>query len=83
MGSGNKIAYGVHPNDPTLIGPYDFAQRSRAVSSPTIIVAEDHPMFRAALVLTLRRLMPEYEHEAGAARRPRLREGDHSARRAS
>jgi DNA-binding NarL/FixJ family response regulator len=29
------------------------------VSSPTIIVAEDHPMFRAALVLTLRRLMPE------------------------
>ena len=29
------------------------------MSSPTIIVAEDHPMFRAALVLTLRRLMPE------------------------
>jgi DNA-binding NarL/FixJ family response regulator len=29
------------------------------VNSPTIIVAEDHPMFRAALVLTLRRLMPE------------------------
>jgi DNA-binding NarL/FixJ family response regulator len=25
---------------------------------PTIIVAEDHPMFRAALVLTVRRLMP-------------------------
>jgi RNA polymerase sigma factor (sigma-70 family) len=30
-----------------------------AVNSPTIIVAEDHPMFRAALVLTLRRLMPD------------------------
>lgn len=30
-----------------------------AVNSATIIVAEDHPMFRAALVLTLRRLMPE------------------------
>jgi DNA-binding NarL/FixJ family response regulator len=30
-----------------------------AVHAPTIIVAEDHPMFRAALVLTLRRLMPE------------------------
>src|ERR1700688_4509564 len=30
-----------------------------AVNSPTIIVAEDHPMFRAALVLTVRRLMPE------------------------
>jgi DNA-binding NarL/FixJ family response regulator len=30
-----------------------------AVNSPTIIVAEDHPMFRAALVLTLKRLMPE------------------------
>jgi DNA-binding NarL/FixJ family response regulator len=29
------------------------------VNSPSIIVAEDHPMFRAALVLTLRRLMPE------------------------
>jgi DNA-binding NarL/FixJ family response regulator len=29
------------------------------MSSPTIIVAEDHPMFRAALVLTLGRLMPE------------------------
>jgi DNA-binding NarL/FixJ family response regulator len=29
------------------------------VNSPTVIVAEDHPMFRAALVLTLRRLMPE------------------------
>ena len=29
------------------------------VNSPTIIVAEGHPMFRAALVLTLRRLMPE------------------------
>jgi DNA-binding NarL/FixJ family response regulator len=29
------------------------------VSSPAIIVAEDHPMFRAALALTLRRLMPE------------------------
>jgi DNA-binding NarL/FixJ family response regulator len=28
-------------------------------STPTIIVAEDHPMFRAALVLTLKRLMPE------------------------
>jgi DNA-binding NarL/FixJ family response regulator len=27
-------------------------------TSPTIIVAEDHPMFRAALVLTVRRLMP-------------------------
>jgi DNA-binding NarL/FixJ family response regulator len=29
------------------------------VNSSTVIVAEDHPMFRAALVLTLRRLMPE------------------------
>jgi DNA-binding NarL/FixJ family response regulator len=29
------------------------------VNAPTIIVAEDHPMFRAALVLTLRRLLPE------------------------
>jgi DNA-binding NarL/FixJ family response regulator len=29
------------------------------VNTPTIIVAEDHPMFRAALVLTLKRLMPE------------------------
>jgi DNA-binding NarL/FixJ family response regulator len=29
------------------------------VSSPTIVIAEDHPMFRGALVLTLRRLMPE------------------------
>jgi DNA-binding NarL/FixJ family response regulator len=29
------------------------------VSSPTIIIAEDHPMFRGALALTLRRLMPE------------------------
>jgi DNA-binding NarL/FixJ family response regulator len=29
------------------------------VNSPTIIVAEDHPMFRAALVLTVKRLMPE------------------------
>jgi DNA-binding NarL/FixJ family response regulator len=29
------------------------------VNAPTIIVAEDHPMFRAALVLTLRRLMPD------------------------
>jgi DNA-binding NarL/FixJ family response regulator len=29
------------------------------VNPSTIIVAEDHPMFRAALVLTLRRLMPE------------------------
>jgi DNA-binding NarL/FixJ family response regulator len=29
------------------------------VSSPTIIVAEDHPMFRAALVLTVSRLMPD------------------------
>ena len=29
------------------------------MSSPAIIVAEDHPMFRAALALTLRRLMPE------------------------
>ena len=29
------------------------------MNSPTIIVAEDHPMFRAALVLTLKRLMPE------------------------
>jgi hypothetical protein len=28
-------------------------------NTPTIIVAEDHPMFRAALVLTLKRLMPE------------------------
>jgi DNA-binding NarL/FixJ family response regulator len=27
-------------------------------TAPTIIVAEDHPMFRAALVLTVRRLMP-------------------------
>jgi DNA-binding NarL/FixJ family response regulator len=29
------------------------------VTSPTIIVAEDHPMFRAALVLTVRRLIPD------------------------
>jgi DNA-binding NarL/FixJ family response regulator len=29
------------------------------VISPTIIIAEDHPMFRGALALTLRRLMPE------------------------
>jgi DNA-binding NarL/FixJ family response regulator len=29
------------------------------MSSPTIIIAEDHPMFRGALALTLRRLMPE------------------------
>ena len=29
------------------------------MNSPTIIVAEDHPMFRAALVLTVRRLMPD------------------------
>ncbi len=28
------------------------------MSSPTVIVAEDHPMFRAALVLTVSRLMP-------------------------
>ena len=27
--------------------------------SPTIIIAEDHPMFRGALALTVRRLMPE------------------------
>lgn len=27
--------------------------------SPTIIIAEDHPMFRGALALTLRRLMPD------------------------
>jgi DNA-binding NarL/FixJ family response regulator len=33
--------------------------RGEAVISPTIIIAEDHPMFRGALVLTLRRLMPE------------------------
>lgn len=30
-----------------------------ALNSPAIIVAEGHPMFRAALVLTLRRLMPD------------------------
>ena len=29
------------------------------MSAPTIVIAEDHPMFRAALVLTLRRLVPE------------------------
>jgi DNA-binding NarL/FixJ family response regulator len=29
------------------------------VSSPTIVIAEDHPMFRGALGLTVRRLMPE------------------------
>ena len=29
------------------------------MSSPTIVIAEDHPMFRGALALTLRRLMPE------------------------
>jgi len=29
------------------------------MSVPTIIIAEDHPMFRGALALTLRRLMPE------------------------
>ena len=28
------------------------------MSSPTIIIAEDHPMFRGALALMLRRLMP-------------------------
>src|SRR6204780_3426068 len=34
------------------------AQKSMT-TPPIIIVAEDHPMVRAALVLTLRRLMPE------------------------
>lgn len=29
------------------------------MSSPTIVIAEDHPMFRGALGLTVRRLMPE------------------------
>lgn len=29
------------------------------MSAPTIVIAEDHPMFRGALTLTLRRLMPE------------------------
>ena len=29
------------------------------MSAARIIIAEDHPMFRAALVITLRRLMPE------------------------
>ena len=29
------------------------------MSAPTIVIAEDHPMFRGALALTLRRLMPE------------------------
>lgn len=29
------------------------------MSPPTIVIAEDHPMFRGALALTLRRLMPE------------------------
>ena len=29
------------------------------MSGPTIVIAEDHPMFRGALALTLRRLMPE------------------------
>jgi DNA-binding NarL/FixJ family response regulator len=42
---------------------YDAAQnhalRKNHLNSPTIIVAEDHPMFRAALVLTVKRLMPE------------------------
>jgi DNA-binding NarL/FixJ family response regulator len=33
--------------------------RKNHLNSPTIIVAEDHPMFRAALVLTVKRLMPE------------------------
>jgi DNA-binding NarL/FixJ family response regulator len=42
----------VPPSIPTASAP-------RAVNSRTIIVAEDHPMFRAALVLTLRRLMPD------------------------
>lgn len=29
------------------------------MGSPTIVIAEDHPMFRGALALTVRRLMPE------------------------
>src|ERR1700719_4025764 len=28
------------------------------MSTPTIVIAEDHPMFREALVLTLKRLLP-------------------------
>ena len=39
---------------------YDAARNIMlTVNPPTIIVAEDHPMFRAALVLTVRRLMPD------------------------
>jgi DNA-binding NarL/FixJ family response regulator len=29
------------------------------MSAPTIVIAEDHPMFREALAMTVRRLMPE------------------------
>src|SRR3984885_14464962 len=43
----------------TIPAPFDTPGVGAPVNSPTIIVAEDHPMFRAALVLTLRRLMPE------------------------
>jgi DNA-binding NarL/FixJ family response regulator len=46
-----------------FVNAHKNAQQNRGsigfVNSPTIIVAEDHPMFRAALVLTLKRLMPE------------------------
>src|SRR5262249_7280190 len=31
------------------------------VSAPTILIAEDHPMFRGALALMLHRLMPDAE----------------------
>jgi DNA-binding NarL/FixJ family response regulator len=43
----------------TIPAPFDTPGVGAPLNSPTIIVAEDHPMFRAALVLTLRRLMPE------------------------
>ena len=46
---------GVAAGREALASEIDFP----AVSAATIIVAEDHPMFRAALVLTLRRLMPD------------------------
>jgi DNA-binding NarL/FixJ family response regulator len=50
------------------------------MNPPTIIVAEDHPMFRAALVLTVRRLMPEAQlmevASQGELEKALLRSGD-------
>ena len=43
----------------TALGKVLHRTTRGAVISPTIIIAEDHPMFRGALALTLRRLMPE------------------------